>query len=476
MDYGGRTFGLGSDEMAESHIPEAAASPFSDPILNARVEAIRQLADGLSDRVAVMDRQFNVLYLNHGDRSLETPELSHPRQIKCYQAFAHRTDPCDVCPAAEVFDASSSESCVNDQSTTACGMRRAFPLRAQNGRVTSMVVVFGKSAPASALPRLPVPEEAALPMVREQLEELIGRSPAMQQLFDMISLVADSSAAVLIQGESGTGKELVAKTLHRLSNRREKPFVVVDCGSLPETLLESELFGHVKGAFTGAVANKRGLFEEADGGTIFLDEIADTSPTFQAKLLRVLQEGEVKRVGGNQPIKIDARVISATNKDLSELVKARQFRQDLYYRLAVLPLYLPPLRERKEDIALLVERFLLQACSRHRQPMRHVSREVLRVLTATSWPGNVRQLKHYIERAVVTTPGPELACEDMMPMKVESPVSDLRSISRDARTQAERARIVQALAEAQGNRVKAAKHLKISRASLYNKMRNYCIE
>ncbi|HET9605534.1 MAG TPA: sigma-54 dependent transcriptional regulator [Nitrospira sp.] len=464
--------------MAGSHIPEAPASPFSDPILDARMEAIRQLADGLSDRVAVMDRQFNVLYVNHENRSLETPGLSHPRQFKCYQAFAHRTDPCDVCPAAEVFDASSSEivSCADAQSTTACGMQRAFPLRAQNGRVTSMVVVFEKSAPARALPDMPVPEEAALPMVREQLEELIGRSQVMQQLFDMISLVADSAATVLIQGESGTGKELVAKTVHRLSNRRGKPFVVVDCGSLPETLLESELFGHVKGAFTGAVANKRGLFEEADGGTIFLDEIADTSSTFQAKLLRVLQEGEVKRVGGNHPIKIDARVISATNKDLSELVKAKQFRQDLYYRLAVLPLYLPPLRERREDIALLVERFLLQSCARHRQPMRHVSKEALRVLTEASWPGNVRQLKHYLERAVVTTSGPALPCEDMMPMKVESPVSDLRSISRDARKQAERARIVQALADTQGNRVKAAKHLKISRASLYTKIRNYCIE
>ncbi|HEX5550873.1 MAG TPA: sigma-54 dependent transcriptional regulator, partial [Nitrospira sp.] len=381
-----------------------------------------------------------------------------------------------VCPAAEVFDASSSESCVNDQPKTACGMQSAFPLLAENGQAASMLVVFEKSTPLSGLRDISVPEEVAPPMVREQLEELIGRSPAMQELFDMISLVADSAATVLIQGESGTGKELVAKTLHRLSNRREKPFVVVDCASLPETLLESELFGHVKGAFTGAVANKRGLFEEADGGTIFLDEIADTSPTFQAKLLRVLQEGEVKRVGGNQPIKIDARVISATNKDLLELVKAKQFRQDLYYRLAVLPLSLPPLRERKEDIALLVERFLLQSCARHRQPTRHVPREALRVLTEASWPGNVRQLKHYIERVVVTTSGPTLVCEDMMPMKVESPASDLRSISRDAMKQAERARIVQALADAQGNRLKAAKHLKISRASLYNKIRNYSIE
>ena len=243
-----------------------------------------------------------------------------------------------------------------------------------------------------------------------KLGELIGSSAPMREVLDMIRLVADSSATVLIQGESGTGKELVAKTIHLTSYRRDKPFVVVDCGSLPETLLESELFGHVKGAFTGAHATKRGLFEEADGGTIFLDEIADTTATFQAKLLRVLQEGEMKPVGGTQPIKIDARVISATNKDLSELVKAKTFRQDLYYRLAVLPLYFPPLRERREDIPLLVEHFMAESCKRHRQPIRTISPEVMQALTETSWPGNVRELQHYIERAVVTTTGPILAC------------------------------------------------------------------
>jgi sigma-54 interacting transcriptional regulator len=199
----------------------------------------------------------------------------------------------------------------------------------------------------------------------------------------MIRLVADSSATVLIQGESGTGKELVAKTIHRTSYRRDKPFVVVDYGSLPETLLESELFGHVKGAFTGAHTSKRGLYEEADGGTIFLDEIPDTSATFQAKLLRVLQEGEIKRVGGNQPIKIDVRVISATNKDLVELVKAKAFRQDLYYRLAVLPLSLPPLRDRQEDLPLLVHHFVAASCKRHRQPIRQVSPD----LDAGAHPG-----------------------------------------------------------------------------------------
>jgi two-component system response regulator AtoC len=281
---------------------------------------------------------------------------------------------------------------------------------------------------------------------------------------------------VLIQGESGTGKELVAKTIHRLSDRRNKPFVVVDCGSLPETLLESELFGHMKGSFTGASATKRGLFEEADGGTIFLDEIADTTPMFQAKLLRALQEGEIKRVGGNQPIKVDVRVVSATNKDLTELVKAKLFRQDLYYRLAVLPLFLPPLHDRKEDIPLLVEHFVKQSCARHKQPPRHVSMDVLHALAEASWPGNVRELQHYIERAVVTTVGPDLTCRDIVAMGSMAEPRDLRSVARDAVTQAERTRILEALKKTSGNRAKAAKLLKISRASLYNKLRDYRIE
>ena len=317
-----------------------------------------------------------------------------------------------------------------------------------------------------------VPHEVAPSMIREQLGELMGRSPAMQQLFDMISLVADSSATVLIQGESGTGKELVAKTIHQLGHRRDKPFVVIDCGSLPETLLESELFGHVKGAFTGAVTHKPGLFEEADGGTIFLDEIADTTPAFQGKLLRVLQEGEIKRVGGNRPMKVNARVVSATNKDLAELVKLKRFRQDLYYRLAVLPLEVPPLRERRDDIPLLVDHFVRQSCARHGQPMRTVPAHVLHGLREAPWPGNVRELQHYIERAVVTTKGADLSCADVVALGLKT-AADLRSVSKGAKQHAEKARIIEALTDSRGNRVQAAKILKISRAGLYNKLREY---
>jgi two-component system response regulator AtoC len=355
-------------------------------------------------------------------------------------------------------------------------MHQVFPLAAGQGEIDSMLVLFKNEPPLLAPDLTTVQVEHPPPAVRESLGGLIGRSAAMQELFDMISLVADSSATVLIHGESGTGKELVAKTIHKMSYRKGKPFVVVDCGSLPETLLESELFGHVKGAFTGAVGSKRGLFEEADGGTIFLDEIADTSPTFQAKLLRVLQEGEIKPVGGTRPVTIDARVISATNKDLAELVRTKAFRQDLYYRLAVLPLHLPPLRERREDIPLLVEHFVAASCERHRQARRTISPEVMEALAAAAWPGNVRELQHYLERVVVTTTGPAVRCVDLVASGSKPAELDLRTVSRDAAAQAERTRIVEVLKQVGGNRAKAAKLLKISRASLYNKLRAYHIK
>jgi two-component system, NtrC family, response regulator HydG len=454
-----------------------STSSFTDPILVARIEAIKQLAGGLTERVAVMDRQFNVIYANESAWISASVRNSGTHQAKCYEAFAHQTDPCGTCPAIKVFDAPEvqSISCAGGLNVAACGMRQAYPLLSSHDEVDSMLVLFKNEQMEKITDLKPVQAEHQPPSVRESLGRMIGRSPVMQQLFDMVSLVADSSATVLIQGESGTGKELVAKTIHQLSNRRDKPFIVVDCGSLPETLLESELFGHVKGAFTGAVANKRGLFEEADGGTIFLDEIADTTALFQAKLLRVLQEGELKPVGGTASIRIDARVISATNKDLAELVKSKTFRQDLYYRLAVLPIYVPPLRERREDIPLLVEHFVAWTCKRHRQPIRQVPEEVMRALSEADWPGNVRELQHYIERAVVTTTGSALACEGLVVARPAVKHKDLRTVSRGAVTQAEKALIVEALKKTGGNRSQAAKLLKISRAGLYNKLRDYKI-
>ena len=459
--------------MAGSQKEFSVAHPFTDSILAARLEAIKQLAGGSSDRVVVLDRDFNLIYANESAWSEDSPRRSS-HQAKCYEAFANRSDPCGTCPATKIYDSPDVQSvaCSSGGDGTACGMHQAFPLVSSSGEVESLLVLF-KAPPK---PAKQTSGERAGAKHDSKLGELIGSSAPMREVLDMIRLVADSSATVLIQGESGTGKELVAKTIHQTSYRRDKPFVVVDCGSLPETLLESELFGHVKGAFTGAHATKRGLFEEADGGTIFLDEISDTTPVFQAKLLRVLQEGEIRPVGGNQPIKIDARVISATNKDLSELVKAKRFRQDLYYRLAVLPLYLPPLRERKEDIPLLAEHFTAKSCRRHHQPIRHVSEEAMQALSQTVWPGNVRELQHYIERAVVTTTGPTLACNDLVAPGSVALDEDLRSATRGAVAQTERARIVDALKKTGGNRLRAAKLLKVSRASLYNKLRSYHIQ
>jgi two-component system, NtrC family, response regulator HydG len=456
--------------MAGSQKLSSRVHPFTDPILAARLEAITQLAGGFSERVAVLDREFNVIYANESAGAEDAIHVSS-HQAKCYEAFAHRNDPCGACPATKLYESPEVQSvaCSSGGNGTACGMHQAFPLVSSSGEVESVLVLF--KAPPKSMKQ--IRGEGAEMKSESTRGELIGASATMQAVLDMIRLVADSSATVLIQGESGTGKELVAKTIHQTSYRRDKPFVVVDCGSLPETLLESELFGHVKGAFTGAHVSKRGLFEEADGGTIFLDEIADTTATFQAKLLRVLQEGEVKPVGGTQPIKIDARVISATNKDLVELVKAGTFRQDLYYRLAVLPLSLPPLRERREDIPLLVQHFVASSCKRHRQPIRQVTPDVMQALTQASWPGNVRELQHYLERAVVTSTGFELRCEDIVAMKSESAGRDLRAVARGATREAECARILQVLQQTAGNRARAAKLLKISRAGLYNKLRAY---
>lgn len=230
--------------------------------------------------------------------------------------------------------------------------------------------------------------------------QLVGQSEAMQKVFDVVRKVADSKSNVLICGESGTGKELVARAIHYNSARSVMPFVAVNCSAVPETLLESELFGHMKGSFTGAIANKAGLFEVADGGTIFLDEIGDTTPTIQVKLLRVIQEREFRRVGGSQDVKVDVRVVAATNKDLEKAVADGSFREDLYYRLDVLPIRLPPLRMRAGDIPLLVTHFLERFSKESGKPKPVISPEAMHVLLGHEWRGNVRELENLIERVV----------------------------------------------------------------------------
>ena len=247
---------------------------------------------------------------------------------------------------------------------------------------------------------------------RYGLEHIVGRSPSMQDLLDRIVRVAPTDATVLISGESGTGKELVARALHVASRRGERPFVPVNCAAITETLLESELFGHAKGSFTGATRARRGLFEEANGGTLFIDEVGETSPGFQAKLLRALQEGEIRRVGESTPVQVDVRVIAATNQDLRRAVAERRFREDLYYRLAVVPIRIPPLRERSEDVPLLAAHFLERFVQRTGAP-KTLAPDAVALLVEHAWPGNVRELENVIEHAAALSPSPEIRAADV---------------------------------------------------------------
>ncbi len=286
--------------------------------------------------------------------------------------------------------------------------------------IDDLSLTVGKAAERKALKDRTRALEEAL-TVRSQFEDLIGQSGQMRAVFKLVETVSHSTATVLIQGESGTGKELVARAIHFRSARKDKPFVAVNCSALTETLLESELFGHMKGAFTGATNNKKGLFEAADGGTIFLDEIGDVPPATQVRLLRVLQEGEVKRVGANEPVKVDVRVIAATHVDLAKAKEIGKFREDLFYRLNVITIELPPLRDRPEDVPLLAHHFLKMYAAKLAKPVTGFTPRAMEALTVNRWTGNVRELENVIERAVVLTSNDVLDVEDLPPGFQESP-------------------------------------------------------
>ena len=302
-------------------------------------------------------------------------------------------------------------------------------------------------------------------------EGIVYSSPEMSRVLELVRKVASTDATVLIQGESGTGKELIARALHENSVRRSGTFVAVNCGALPEGLLESELFGHVKGSFTGADRNKRGLFEEASGGTLLLDEISETTPNLQVKLLRALQESEVRRVGDNHPIKVATRVVAATNKDLAALVKAGKFREDLYYRLKVFPIDLPSLRERRSDILPLAEHFLRKARKKMAAKAARFSTEAAVALGAYSWPGNVRELEHAIERALIMASSPTVEAADLPPeVQAAAPASKKGHPPLD---ELEKRHILEVVKACGGNQAVAAKRLGIGRNTLWRKLKKY---
>ncbi len=309
---------------------------------------------------------------------------------------------------------------------------------------------FGAEAPGSATSPIP---------------EIIGDSPAIHRIFDTIRRVARTDVTVLIRGESGTGKELVARAIHAKSPRRQRPFIAINCGAIPENLVESELFGHEKGSFTGAHAQRKGRLEMADGGTVFLDEIAELTPPIQVKLLRVLQERQLERVGGRELIPLDVRILAATNRNIKQALQEGKFREDLYYRLAVVSIEIPPLRERVDDMRALANRLLERYSEEYKVRVRHFSPDALTAMHAYPWPGNVRELENRIKRAVIMADGRRITAADLE-LVGESPTQPMISI-KEARSEVERRLLVDALKRYRGNISRAAKAIQISRPAFH---------
>jgi DNA-binding NtrC family response regulator len=299
-----------------------------------------------------------------------------------------------------------------------------------------------------------------------QFHDIVSRSAVMQRSLDLARSAAQTSSTVLVLGESGTGKELLARAIHAESERRSGPFVAVSCAALTDTLLESELFGHEKGAFTGAASRRKGNFESANGGTLFLDEIGDISPKLQLDLLRVLEDRRFCRVGGNEPVSVDVRIIAATNRDLRKAVDSAAFREDLFYRLNVIPITLPPLRDRREDIPLLVDHLLERLAIELKRPIDGVARDAMAQLMSYAFPGNIRELRNILERAIVVASGPTIHASDLnLQVHTDSPDGSLESV--------ERQHITRILEQTGGNVSQAARILDIDRVTLYNKIKKY---
>jgi DNA-binding NtrC family response regulator len=311
--------------------------------------------------------------------------------------------------------------------------------------------------------------------------DVVGRDHQMRKIMDLIESVADSRATVMITGESGVGKTLIARTIHARSPRKDKPFIEVSCGSLPESLLESELFGHAKGSFTGAVANKDGKFQVAHGGTVFLDEIGDAPLSMQVKLLRVIQDRVFERVGDNKTVQADVRLIVATNKNLENEVESGRFREDLFYRVKVVTLHVPPLRERLGDLRLLAEHFLKKHATENHKNISGISEAAMQVMQQHGWPGNVRELENVIERAVILTRTPELQPEDLPFVHAEGqPAAKVADSSvvplKEALEEPEKEILRRALAACHWSREKTAESLDINRSTLFKKMKKYGLE
>lgn len=320
---------------------------------------------------------------------------------------------------------------------------------------------------------IPVEEKIELlPSKKDRFGDIVGKSKEMKEIFGILEKISKTDATVLITGETGTGKELVAKAIHENSNRSKKPFVVIDCSAIARNLIESELFGHEKGAFTGAVSTRHGAFETANGGTIFLDEVGELEPDMQPRLLRVLEAREIKRVGSTNIIPVDVRIIAATNRDLSAEIKKNRFREDLFYRLSVININLPQLRDRKDDISLLIDYFIKANKIRK---VKGVAKETLDILINYRWPGNVRELRNVIERAIALGASDYIEPKDLILLKPQASEKDTADLSGKTLEEIEKSAIIQTLKAHKGNKTTTAKALGIAYSTLYEKMKKYGI-
>jgi len=427
-------------------------------LMHAR-QCMDMIVDNISDGLLVHDLKRTIVFFNPAAEHLTGYTSDEVIDRNCHDVFAG-----NLCGGKCVLPDGPCEIQESSREGIMITHRDGSEVTVERC-IRKLVNMEGEGVGAVVLFRDKTREHRLAQRVRERqsFAGIIGRDEKMLELYDLIRDLAKSNIAVLIQGESGTGKELVAAAMHNEGPRAGKLFVPVNCGSLPETLLESELFGHVRGAFTGAIRDKKGRFELADGGTIFLDEIGDISPAMQVKLLRVLQEGEVVRVGSEETIKVNVRIVSATNKNLTEEISAGRFREDLYYRLSVMPLWLPPLRERRNDIPILAEHILGELQRASGGGGIAISPEAMDAMISYDWPGNVRELQNWIQFALVKSKGADIKPEHLPPAGQGGLV--VRKISRKQRLDGRTVRL--ALQKASGNKKKAASMLGVSRATLY---------
>jgi len=430
---------------------------------------LTQVMDAMEDGVILHDKNRNIYLFNKAAESITGYRREEVEGSNCHRIF----HPDGLCGSQCPMD-NWSDSFEGKQYEVAFTTKDGVDKRLRMTSAPIEIEVGGAKGVIATLRDITEYSELRFKMKEKySFHGMVGMSPAMQDVFQTIRQVTTADYPVMISGESGTGKELVARAIHNESRRKAKAFVPINCGALPETILESELFGHVRGAFTGAIRDKKGRFELADRGTLFLDEVGELSPAFQVKLLRVLEEKTFELVGGEKTVQVDVRVISATNRDLRKMVKEDKFREDLFYRLAVVPIHLPPLRERREDIPLLVEQLLETIRQDTKKPIKSVSDEAMDLLMAHRWPGNIRELINALQFAAVRCEAEKIQRQHLPPeirnivAPLQPPGAGLEFSDKPRRRKLDEESVEQALKETSGNKVKAAKLLGVGRATLY---------